>query len=130
MQYSKENILADIERVPSDIHKKIMCAVVDYAFKYQNVKEIGIGDVKQIVKDDFSEVDILLSLQMLCLLQYPLLELKYEFQKDEDDYYLLTKNDIKEAKKNGFLINPVTGNAIPKGIFESKVFMFFEIKRF
>lgn len=129
MKISKEHILSDIGRIPSEVHKEIMCAVVDYAFKYQQVTEIGIGDVKEMVSNKYQEIDILLSLQKLCLLEYPLLELKYEFQENEDEYYTLPNDEVEEAKKTGCLIHPNTGEAIPKEIFQTKVFMFFKIKR-
>ncbi|MBS9525979.1 hypothetical protein KI659_18305 [Litoribacter alkaliphilus] len=129
MEINKENILSDIGRIPSEVHKNIMYAVVDYAYKYSHVKEIGIGDVKKIVSSKYSEIDILLSLQKLCLLEFPLLELKYEFQDSEDEYYILSNKDIEEAYKTGYLIHPRTGEAMSKEIIQSKVFMFFKVKR-
>lgn len=129
MKNKKEDILSDIERIPSEVDKEIMRSVVEYAFKYKHVTEFGIGDVKGLVSNKFSEIDILLSLQKLCLLKYPLLELKYEYQESEDEYYELPILQVEKAKETGYLIHPMTGKAIEKEIFQTKVFMFFKITR-
>ncbi|WP_148230106.1 hypothetical protein [Marivirga tractuosa] len=104
-----------------------MYKVVDYVFSYLHVKEIGIGDVKKLVSKDISDVDILLSLQKLCLLHPPLLSLNYEFFENEDTYYPLSNSDVKAAEETGFLTHPYTGELLPEDIYSKRIFMFYKV---
>ena len=127
MEAYKKQILTDIERVPSKIHKEIMLSVVDYAFKLVHITEIGIGDVMEFTSNKYGEIDVLLSLQQLCLLKYPLLEVRYEFRENEETYYILSKSEIKEAEKTGYLTHPYTGDLLSMDIYRKNVYMFFKL---
>lgn len=127
MEAYKTQILTDIDRIKSKIHKEIMLSIVDYAFKFAHITEIGIGDVMEFTSNEYSEIDVLLSLQQLCLLKYPLLEVRYEFRINEDTYYTLSKSGIKEAEKTGYLIHPHTGELLSMDIYRKNVYMFFKI---
>lgn len=129
MKTYKEQIILDIERIPSEIHKQIMLSIVEYAFKYKYMTEIGIGDVKEHISKDYNEIDILLSLQQLCLLKYPLLEISYEFKESEDEYLHLSKSTVKEAEKTGYLIHPNTGEILKMDIYKRNIYMFFKITK-
>jgi len=129
MSTTKEQILADINSMNLGVHGEIMLSVIEYIYKFNDVRQIGIGDVKEIVSNKFSESEVVLSLQKLCLLKNPILSVKYEIQIDEDLYYPLSKKVVNDAVNTNKLFIEEIGQFINFNEFKNKVFMYFQINR-
>lgn len=127
MNYYKEQILTGIKQVQPEVHQQIMLCIVEYAYTCVHIKEIGIGDVLDFISNKYEEVDILLSLQKLCLLEYPLLEVNYELKENEDTYYSLTKSELKKAKNTGYLTHPYSGELLSMDIHKKDIYMYFKL---
>jgi len=82
--------------VKSTLHQEIMNIIVDLIPKLD--KEIDIDEIKHHTKDKYNDVDIFISLQQLCLISTPVLEVFYEYE----DGTKLTKIDINQYRRTEY----------------------------
>jgi len=87
------------------------------------LKHLTLGSLKNAVKNHYSDIDMLTAIQYLCGDAIPVLSLHFEFIDDNDQSFDLGNHEIIEAKKEGKLVHPGTGEYIEN--YEEKVLMYF-----
>jgi hypothetical protein len=87
------------------------------------LKHLTHGSLKVAIGEYRSDVDVLRAIQYLCGDRTHVLSLHFEFLDDENNYFELGYDDIREAKITGKLVHPETGEYIEN--FEDKVLMYF-----
>lgn len=87
------------------------------------LKHLTLGSLKSAVKNNYSDIDMLTAIQYLCGDAIPVLSLHFEFIDDNEQSFDLDNLEIAEAKKEGKLVHPGTGEYIEN--FEDKVLMYF-----
>lgn len=122
-------IFSEIHAHPDELHKEIMLKIAEYVFQNHHVLELGIADLKDILKPDYADTDIFICMQKLCMLVPPLLELRYEFMHSEDDYEELSQEEIIHVTSKKNIINPRSGESLNYDSYKNSVFLFFKINR-
>lgn len=105
--------------------KEICLRILDYV--YQNrfkITHLSLGSIRKMLGDDFSERDIMLSINYLLGAGVKVLEARYEFFDDDDEESIqLEIGEVKEALRTGIFVHPNTGVAIKN--FETMLVMYF-----
>ncbi len=124
---TKELLLNEITKVPNEIHQSIMRFILDYIYKFNFVKEVAVEDINEYSSYKFTKEDIIISLQLFCLLKNSPLEAKFYFYENEETELLyLTKKEVREARNNGYFIHPQNKNQYSLDIYGKNILLNFE----
>lgn len=107
------------------VQSNICLDILDYLVKNadRNIKHITHSRLRDIVGQEYSDIDLLKAVQYLCGQSVHLLEIKFEFI-DNEYIHQLSKSEVKSAQENGGLVHPATGEYLMD--FEDKIFIYFE----
>lgn len=86
------------------------------------LKHLTYGSLKIAIGEYRSDVDFLKVIQYLCGDRVHVLSIHFELMEN-NDYFQLDYDDIRDAKNTGRLVHPETGEYIDN--FEEKVLMYF-----
>jgi polyphosphate kinase len=105
---------------------KICLAVLDYLLRVplNDVCHITYGSLRQVIGQEYTDIELLKSVQYLCGDRANLLEIGFELIDSNDEIYELSNSDVNLAKKTGDLIHPETGEYVKN--FEEKVHIYFK----
>jgi uncharacterized beta-barrel protein YwiB (DUF1934 family) len=99
--------------------------IFDYLLSrpFEQLRHLTVGSLQVAIGEYHSDIDILRIIQYLCGDRTGVLSLHFEFLDENDEYYTLNNEDVKNAKIIGKLVHPRTGEYVEN--FEDKVLMYF-----
>lgn len=103
---------------------RVAQALLAYLDEFPRTKHITFGFVHRLAPNRFSDSSVVRTLQYLAGEDIGLLQIKFEFLRDEDE-----PQDITDAEARGVLtasINPFTGHEDPEA--SKKLLIYFEPK--
>lgn len=127
-------MLASKEEVRNQIYEdwgdnpqsEISLAVLDYLLRVpvKNLAHITYGSLKKVVGQNYTNDDVLKAIQYLCGERMNLLEMNFEIIENDENIFMLSKEEVKIAQETGQLIHPETGKLVNN--FKEKVFVYFQ----
>ncbi|OYD94490.1 hypothetical protein CDG76_13820 [Nostoc sp. 'Peltigera membranacea cyanobiont' 210A] len=127
-------MLASKDEVRSQIYEdwgenpqsEICFAVLDYLLRVpiKNLLHITYGSLKKVVGQNYTNDDLLKAIQYLCGERMNLLEMNFEIIENDENIFMLSKEEVKIAQETGQLIHPETGKLVNN--FKQKVFVYFQ----
>lgn len=133
MTITKKDILNEMQFIESSKQKEIMSFVVDYLLENSHVREFGTSRVTQLLeksKKECSTHEVLRSLLSLCMLEHPLLELKYSLMLQDGTGLPIDVDEVENARRTGYLEHPETGMMISYADNQENIFMYFKTIRY
>ena len=106
-------------------HLMICFAIFDYLFdeRNKNLAYITYASLRKVVKKDYSDRELLETIQYLCGDRTHLLEARFELI-EHDKHFDISNSELIEARQTGELLHPETGEFIND--FKDKVSMYFQ----
>lgn len=128
MKIDKDIIYKEIDKTYNAIHKEIMYSIVDYLNEYDFVKDVDVRDIDDFTHNKFKKEDIIVSLQLFSLLKNTPMQIKFYFYENDDTELLnLTKDDVRNARANGYLTHPITHKHYSLDVYDKNILLNFEI---
>ncbi|MEH2278672.1 MAG: hypothetical protein V7K40_28785 [Nostoc sp.] len=127
MLASKEEVINQIYEDWGDNPQSEICfAVLDYLLRVpvKNLFHITYGSFKKVVGQNYTNDDVLKAIQYLCGERMNLLEMNFEIIENDENIFILSKEEVKIAQETGQLIHPETGKLVNN--FKEKVFVYFQ----
>lgn len=111
-----------------NIQSQICMEIVDYIFSVpcDQLAYLTYGTFRSITQNKYSNQELLPAIQYLHGDVMKVLEVKFEYIEDGEDYPL-NKGEVANAEETGYLIHPETGEEIAN--FRDKVFVYFDAQK-
>lgn len=123
---SKQEILRKIHEDWGQKPQSNLCAeILEYLLRIDTNSPLHItyGSLRKVVRENYSDGELLTSVQYLCGDRTHLLEAKFELI-DNNDYIDIPNSDLNHARATGQLVHSETGEIISN--FEEKVYIYFQ----
>ncbi|MDB9524770.1 hypothetical protein PN498_02120 [Oscillatoria sp. CS-180] len=112
-----------------NIQSHICMEIVDYIFSVpcDQLAYLTYGTFRNVTQNKYSNQELLSAIQYLYGDVMKVLEVKFEYIEDGEDYPL-DKEELAKAEETGYLVHPETGKEIED--FRDKVFIYFDAQNF
>ncbi|MGD1942150.1 MAG: hypothetical protein ACFB0G_12635 [Leptolyngbyaceae cyanobacterium] len=121
---SKESVITKIKSDWGEQPQSDICiAVLNYLVQStMELSHITYGSIGKIVGQDFSDREVISSIEYLCGDSVRLLEIGFELIEN-DDYIPISKSEMRIARETGKLLHPEQGVLLEN--YEENVFLYF-----
>lgn len=109
----------------SSLHFFVCNQIVEYISnnKHSDVQHLTIGSFRKLISRDIELHDVLDCLRYLTGSRIKLLRVGFEYIDDNEECYLLSKEEVKQAQTKGELVHPLTGELVPSP--EEHIFLYY-----